>query len=76
MLPHYIAKLKEEINLLENQEYLQLFIVSVTDSLKDATINLKAPIYINPDNMQATQEIIDANKFNIRNSLWEVVKKA
>lgn len=76
--PNYTPNISRE-NLLQlhiksPEEALVLCVLTIRAHTKDITINLKAPIIINPDLRLADQFIVDNPEYNIREPLQ--LKKA
>jgi len=59
-----------EIDLLEDDEYAILVIVTVRPNPKDTTANIKAPIFVNLRNRKALQVIYDNPSLTTRFAIW------
>ncbi len=71
----YQASLSEVIDLQKKDPYLILTLIVIRESLRDATVNLKAPIYINLRNNQGFQLILDEEKLATKANLWDSLTK-
>ncbi len=57
---------------IKNVGDISLFsILTITDSIKDTTANLAAPIVVNTANRKARQEILNDSKYEIRHKLYK-----
>ncbi len=71
----YQSALSELIDLQKKDPFLILTLIVIKDSLKDATVNLRAPIYINLRNNQGLQLILDEEKLSTKANLWTSLHK-
>jgi flagellar assembly factor FliW len=62
---------------VQNPQELAIFCIVVVppENLNNMTINLKAPLIINPKERMGMQAILDSDKYNVRHCVLEELKK-
>jgi flagellar assembly factor FliW len=63
----YVSDKDLEMLGVNNQELVAIYAIAVVgDDITETTINLKAPLVMNPENHQARQVILDSPEFSFR----------
>ena len=65
----------EKLDIADNKEVMVLAIVTMKDSLQDATINLAAPVVINVNKKLGKQVILDKEDYPVKYQLFTEKKK-
>ncbi|MED1791109.1 flagellar assembly protein FliW [Brevibacillus nitrificans] len=64
------------LQLIDESKILVFSIVNWGNGLKEATVNLKAPIVVNPENGTALQIIIDTEDYQVKEPLLPAIMKS
>lgn len=78
IVPDYAPEIADEIiaNLGEcgSDDLLVLVTVTVPSDITKMTINLKAPIVINSDNLKACQAIVENDDYMVKFPIYDILK--
>ncbi len=59
----------KELDICNLEEITLYAVINIQGDIKDATVNLKAPIIINTRNKKAAQELLESDKYLIKHRL-------
>lgn len=78
LLPSYMPMLREEelkaLEVPDNEQLCYYVLCAVKQPVDDSTVNLKCPIAINPQTLNACQIILESDCYQMRHSLAEFVQ--
>ena len=69
-------ELLEPLGKLGPDNLYVLVTVKVPVDIKNMTVNLKAPLIINTDNMKGAQIIVENDDYDVRFPIYDILKKA
>lgn len=69
-------ELLEPLGKLGPDNLYVLVTVKVPADIKNMTVNLKAPLIINTDNMKGAQIIVENDDYDVRFPIYDILKKA
>lgn len=67
-------ELLEKLGELNDENLLVMVTVTIPSDIKKLTINLKAPIVINSDNLKACQVIVDNDDYLVKYPIYDILR--
>lgn len=78
IVPDYAPEIADEVLASlgdgKPEDFLVLVTVTVPSDIKQMTINLKAPIVINSDNLKACQAIVENDSYLVKFPIYDILK--
>lgn len=72
--PQIEDELLKPLSIVEGTEILVVTTITVPADITKMTVNLKAPIIINAENLKAAQLIVEDDKYEVRYPVYDILK--
>ncbi len=67
-------ELLKPLGEITEEDIIVLVTMTVPEDVKKATVNLKAPIIVNSNNLRACQIILDDEKYLVKHPVYDIIK--